>query len=256
MKNISLYVENGSYLTKVHPFTKLLYTAAAIAIPLILGRLLAFPAMIVVSLLILALNRLLRKAVPLLVFSFTIILVVFLVQGLFYYRNQVPLFRIGPLQFYREGVFYALRICGNIFNMLLSFAVFILSTKPEDFVEELEKRGMSPKAGYIVNSVFQIIPQMMGTSGMITDAQRSRGMETEGSLMTRAKAFIPLISPVVMSSLINTRERAMALEIRGFGHVGKKSYIRSWKKHPGDRIIGILLIGLVFLSVLTRLFVL
>ena len=29
--------------------------------------------------------------------------------------------------------------------------------------------------------------------------------------------FLPLISPVVMSSLINTRERAIALEIRGFG---------------------------------------
>lgn len=50
----------------------------------------------------------------------------------------------------------------------------------------------------------------------IMDAQRSRGLETEGNLITRAKSFLPLISPVVMSSLINTRERAIALEIRGF----------------------------------------
>ena len=56
---------------------------------------------------------------------------------------------------------------------------------------------------------------MTGTMNTITDAQRSRGLETEGSLLTRAKAFLPLISPVVMSSLINTRERAVALEVRG-----------------------------------------
>ena len=79
------------------------------------------------------------------------------------------------------------------------------------------KRGFSPRFGYIVTSVFQIIPQMMGTMNTIMDAQRSRGLETEGNLRTRGKAFLPLISPVVMSSLINTRERAIALEVRGFG---------------------------------------
>ena len=125
------------------------------------------------------------------------------------------------MKFYREGIFYALHIGLNILNMLLSFAVFVLSTKPSEFVDELEKRGFSPRFGYIVTSVFQIIPQMMGTMNTIMDAQRSRGLETEGNLRTRGKAFLPLISPVVMSSLINTRERAIALEVRGFG-AGKK----------------------------------
>ena len=46
--------------------------------------------------------------------------------------------------FYREGIFYALHIGLNILNMLLSFAVFVLSTKPSEFVDELEKRGFSP----------------------------------------------------------------------------------------------------------------
>lgn len=100
--------------------------------------------------------------------------------------------------------------------MLLSFSTFVLSTKPADLVEALEKSGFSKRFGYIINSVFQIIPQMTGTMSTIMDAQRSRGMETEGSLLVRAKAFIPLISPVITSSLINTRERAIALEVRGF----------------------------------------
>ncbi len=136
-------------------------------------------------------------------------------------ENVNVLFQVVGLKFYREGIFYALHIGLNILNMLLSFAVFVLSTKPSEFVDELEKRGFSPRFGYIVTSVFQIIPQMMGTMNTIIDAQRSRGLETEGNLRTRGKAFLPLISPVVMSSLINTRERAIALEVRGFG-AGKK----------------------------------
>ena len=134
-----------------------------------------------------------------------------------------------------EGIVYALHIGLNILNMLLSFAVFVLSTKPSEFVDELEKRGFSPRFGYIVTSVFQIIPQMIGTMNTIMDAQRSRGLETEGNLRTRAKAFLPLISPVVMSSLINTRERAIALEVRGFGAGKKKTWLTERTRHKGDR---------------------
>lgn len=256
MKSISLYVNNGAWLTRVHPLTKLLYTLAAIVIPIILGQLWFFLVTIALSAILLTANGILRKAIPLLVFSFTIILVVFLIQGLFYYGNETPLLTLGPAVFYHEGVLYAARIGGNILNMLLAFAVFILSTDPVDLVEELEQRGMSPKVGYVLNSVFQIIPQMLGTSDTITDAQRSRGMETEGSLATRAKAFIPLISPVVMSSLINTKERALALEVRGFGSKTRKTYIRTWQRHKGDRAIGILMVALIAAAIAVRIIIL
>lgn len=183
----------------MHPFTKLMYIAAAISIPLISGRLWMFGVFIAVSLLVLASGKILKKTLPLIAFSFTILLTIFLIHGLFNQKNVNVLFQVVGLKFYREGIFYALHIGLNILNMLLSFAVFVLSTKPSEFVDELEKRGFSPRFGYIVTSVFQIIPQMMGTMNTIMDAQRSRGLETEGNLRTRGKAFLPLISPVVMS---------------------------------------------------------
>ena len=71
---------------------------------------------------------------------------------------------------------------------------------------------------------------MMGTMHTITDAQRSRGMETEGNLLVRIKAFLPLISPVVMSALTATRRRAIALEVRGFGVKGTKTWMHPHKK--------------------------
>ena len=46
-------------------------------------------------------------------------------------------------------------------------------------MEDLERIGFSPKLGYVISSVFQIVPQMSGTMNTILDAQRSRGMETE-----------------------------------------------------------------------------
>lgn len=253
MKSISLYQANGSWLTRLHPFTKLFYLVAAVSVPLIQGSLAMFLVTIFLSLLLLHSAHLVRKAVPLLAFSFTIILTIVLIQSLFNHANVHVLFSIGFLHFYREGLLYAAHIGGNILNMLLAFAILVLTTAPEELVEELEKKGFSPKFGYIINSVFQIIPEMIGTMHTISDAQRSRGMETEGNLRTRIKAFLPLISPVVMSALTNTRERAIALEVRGFGARARKTYLYEHPYQKNDQIIKWLSLAALTGSVLFRI---
>lgn len=253
MKSISLYVDNGSWLCKVHPFTKLAYIATAISVPLLVGKLSFFAIFIALSLAVLASGRLLKRVVPLIAFSFTILITIFLIHGLFNQSNRNILFSIEPLHFYREGLLYALHIGCNVLNMLLSFAILVLSAKPSELVEELEKRGFSRRMGYIITSVFQIVPQMTGTMNTITDAQRSRGLETEGSLLTRAKAFLPLISPVVMSSLINTRERAVALEVRGFAAKQKKTYLADRTPHRGDTPITVVLLAMIAAALLWRI---
>lgn len=254
MKTISLYTNNGSWLTQLHPFTKLWYLAAAICIPLLTGSLWGFAVMIIISFALLKSGRLIKKALPLIAFSFTIILTIFLIHGLVNQQNKNVLFAIGFLRFYKEGLLYAAHIGLNILNMLLSFTIVVLSTRPSELVDELERKGFSPRFGYIINSVFQIIPQMMGTMHTITDAQRSRGMETEGNLLVRIKAFLPLISPVVMSALTATRERAIALEVRGFGVKGTKTWMHPHKKTKADRIFSWLCIISLILAVIGRVY--
>ncbi len=254
MKSISLYVDKETYLTSLHPFTKLFFTAAAVAAPLIAGKMSGFFLMIGISLILLISGGLLRKALPLVVFSGMIMITVFLIQGLFYKDNETLLWGLGKLMFYREGLLYALRLGLNILNMLLSFALFVLSTDPFVLVDELERAGLPKKAGYIIISVFQIIPQMTAAKTTIMDAQRSRGLETEGRLVTRAKAFIPLISPVVTSALINTRERAASLEIRGFEAKARKTFLIERSVKQPDRLAIVILILLLAAAVLWRIF--
>ena len=253
MKSISLYVDKDTYLTRMHPFTKLCYIFTAIVASLVAGKLWAFAVFIGISLVMLISGKIIRKVFPLIAFSFTILITIFLIHGLFNHENATLLFAAGPLKFYQEGMLYALRISLNVLNMLLAFAVFVLTTRPVELVEDLERIGFSPKIGYVVSSVFQIVPQMSGTMNTIMDAQRSRGLETEGSLLTRAKSFLPLISPVVMSSLINTRERAIALEIRGFEAGQKKTYLREDKMKNSDRIWCVILLLLIIAAVAIRI---
>lgn len=252
MKSISLYTDNGSFLTKLEPFDKLFYVIAAIVAPLIAGDLTAFLIPIAISFALLVHSRLLKRALPLTVVGLSLVLTVLIVQGIFSQKNVTPLVHLGPVTFYREGCLIAARIGMNVMNMFFSFACFVLSTRPSDLVEDMERIGFSPKFGYVVNSVFQIIPQMTGAVGTITDAQRSRGLETEGNLITRARAFIPLISPVVMSSLINTRERAIALEVRGFEADAKKTFLREKRKKASSLWIRLFCVILLAAAIVWR----
>ena len=70
MKNITLYVDNGTYLTRLHPYTKLVYILTSICTPLLIGQIWAFCAFILCNILILLSTKLLKRAVPLIIFSF------------------------------------------------------------------------------------------------------------------------------------------------------------------------------------------
>jgi energy-coupling factor transport system permease protein len=172
--------------------------------------------LLALSLSILASARLLKRVGPVFAGVAALAVTFFVIQGLVYPGNTTPFFSVGPVVFYREGGLFGLSLALRLYNILSATLILVLTTRPSDLVESLMRRGLSPRFGYVVISVLQIIPNMAASVATITDAQRSRGMETEGGLWIRVKAFIPLMGPLVTSSLIATEERALALEVRGF----------------------------------------
>ena len=140
-----------------------------------------------------------------------------LVQGFANPSNRTLAFGLGPIAFYQEGLLVAVLAALRITCLVTATFLLSFTTRPADLAEALMQRGLSPRFGYVIQSALQIIPQSLETADRIRDAQRARGLETEGPLPRRARAFIPLLLPLVLSALVATQERAMALEVRGFG---------------------------------------
>ncbi|WP_018962585.1 energy-coupling factor transporter transmembrane component T family protein [Coprothermobacter platensis] len=251
---LSLYVETNTFLQKLDPMVKLLYILLSILLPfLILPYRVVGLTFILISCLLLLYGKVFKKVLPLLGFSFLILISIVIIQGLFMQSNRTPAFTIDGLTFYKEGLLYAWTLCIRVLDVLLAFALLVLTTRPSDLIQSLVKRGLSPRFGYVLSSALQIIPQMMSEVGSIMDAQRSRGLETEGNLWTRLKAFVPLIGPVVMSSLLETRERAMALEVRGFSAIGKKTFLFDTEMTLLDKILEWVLGILLLISIIVRI---
>lgn len=223
---LTLYVPGDTWLHRLDPVTKLALAGAGVALTFALSSIEGGVALFGVLLLMFATGGVIRTAWPVFIGVGLVALTFVIVQGLVHGGNANVWLHLGPVTLYREGVLVGVRLALRLYNILSAALTLVLTTNPSDLTESVVRRGLSPRAGYVIMAMLQIIPTMVGSTAAITDAQRSRGMETEGGLWTRVRAFVPLLGPLVTSSLIATEERALALEVRGFGGSGRPTFLR------------------------------
>ncbi len=137
------------------------------------------------------------------------------------------LFTIGPFDATAEGANFAGQTLVRLFAISTSIGLFGLTTDPRAFVLDLERRGLSPRFAFVALATLEAVPAMVERASVIQAAQRARGLDTEGSLRARLRGVLPLVGPVILSSLTEVEERSLALEVRGFGRPGRRHLLWS-----------------------------
>lgn len=169
----------------------------------------------------------------------SVLVIVFLMQ-IFFFPGEQVLWQWWIFEIKQEGVYYGLILTSRILAIGSAFVLFFRMTEVRDFVKSLEDKGMPPMGAYVVLSTLQIIPEMRRQANTIMEAQKTRGVETEGSLFVRAKAFIPTLTPLILSSIAGTEERALTLESRAFSAPVKKTSLHKLARGRADRILPVL----------------
>jgi energy-coupling factor transport system permease protein len=224
MAAFSLYTARESGLHRLHPLTKLVLTGfllvAALALP---GAWATYAAFVVLVLPLAAWGKIVR---PLMGAAWRIVLPfavsLFLIQG-FLWTGGTPILAIGPLSLKREGVIFAVQSAGRILMVVSSFLLLSLSTRPDALMISLAQRGVPKSIAYIILATIQLVPRFQSKANTILDAQQSRGLETTGNLSRRARALLPLVKPLILGSILDIEERAIALEARAFSRPGPKT---------------------------------
>lgn len=226
-----------SRIGKLYPSSKFVFIILLILlsmfIPGYLFQYMVFPLIFIISLFsktaIQFLSTFMKSILILIVFIF--IIQVFLIV------NEDSQKIWGFIHFSQMGLQTSLSMTSKIVAISSSIIWFFQVTSVKDIIYALEKSGISQKVTFVIASTIQLIPQMLNLSKTITDAQKSRGIETEGKLFVRIKAFIPMIGPLVLSSIQQIEERVLALESRAFSSKAKKTSIYELKKQKIDYII-------------------
>lgn len=142
---------------------------------------------------------------------------VFVIQALLIKGNDpVLIWQWKFLHVYRGGLDKGLTLAFNILNFAGIFYWLFKTSSYQEISAAMEQSGLNHKAAYIFLSTFKMIDVMRMNVYTIMDAQRARGVETEGNVFIRAKAFIPIIIPLVVNAMLEVGERALTLESKAF----------------------------------------
>ncbi len=234
MPPVGYFKPGATWLHDRHPVTKMLSLIcvgiAAFVLPPV-----ALPVLVAGVLIAAASTKLLVPLLHSLRIPALLFASIFVVNALFYPGAVDRLFAIGPVGLSWEGIVFGLLSAARILVVFIASILFLFTTLPDDLLEALVDKGASHRLAFVVLSAIQLVPRLQSRAAQILDAQQARGLRVSGSVVTRVRALVPLVGPIVLWSLIDVRERTLALEARGFGARQDRTAYRLVVDPPMDR---------------------
>lgn len=165
-----------------------------------------------------------------------------LVQGLFYPGAASVLVQFGPIALKTEGLVFAFVTATRLLVIAGAGLLVVYSTPPSDLALAMVQSGAPTSLAFITVSAIQLVPEMQSRAAAILTAQQARGLETQGNLLVRIRAFLPLVAPLIYGALEGVQERALALDARAFRAPRPKTSWRELRDTRGQWVFRIVLI--------------
>lgn len=251
-----------SPLHKLDPRTKIILTVFFIVAVFLANNPTSFMFLVIITSVLVFISRISFKVVlkgikPIfLILIFTSLINVFMTVG-----ESEPLVKFWIIKIYKEGIIRAVFMSLRVIILIIGTSMFLTyTTSPisltdgiESLLKPLKKIGIPVHLFAMMMTIaLRFIPTLVEETEKIMNAQKSRGADfSNGSLIKRAKALIPLLVPLFVSSFKRAEELATAMECRCYrGDVNRTKYVEL-KYKPCD--YGWLIIMLILFSAIILL---
>ena len=143
--------------------------------------------------------------------------------------NVTVMFSIFGWKWYKESFISALNLVSYIAGFSGAIIFYFNTTEMRDLMYNLERRGVGHETSYIMLSSMQSIIDLRKSANTILESQQCRGIETQGNVFVRTKAFFPILAPVMLSAMSGTEEKAIAMDAGAFSRKGEHTFLRELK---------------------------
>jgi energy-coupling factor transport system permease protein len=142
------------------------------------------------------------------------------------------------LRFYDGGILFGLTVSSRLLLLALSIMLFFASTPMSDFALFLAALGLPSSLVSILLLSAHFLAELPDRINQIFWAQEARGAPVRANIFLRAKSLSTILGPLVLSSIADSVERGISLELRGFeGSVRIKKNL-----NPADKTLAFLLL--------------
>jgi len=234
LKDITLgqYFPGNSLLHRFDPRSKILFTVLFIAAIFLCKGLVSYGITLLILLMMIGISkvqpRVFLKGMKPVVF----IVVCTAILNLFYTSGTV-LWSWGILKITEEGIWKAGFMVLRILMLIACTLLLTYTTSPILLTDGLEKLLRPLKKlhfpvhelSMMMSIALRFIPTLIQETDKIISAQKARGADFDsGNLIQKAKALIPILIPLFISSFRRAEELAIAMECRCYhGDEGRTS---------------------------------
>lgn len=258
------FFPGNSVLHKLDPRTKLILATFFIVAVFLASNPVAFAIVAISVIALVAISKISFKVIlkgvkPIIfVLIFTALINIFLTKG-----ESEPLLSFWKISIYTEGIIKAIFISLRVILLIIGTSVLLTyTTSPialtdgiESLLSPLKHIGVPVHTFAMMMTIaLRFIPTLIEETEKIMNAQKSRGADfSSGSLAKRARALIPLLVPLFISSFKRADELATAMECRCYR--GDKNRTKLIKLEYKLKDVLWMLMGTLFLGAMIALMI-
>lgn len=246
------FFPGDSFLHRMDARVKIMLTIAYIVLIFCVESYLSYGFFVVFTLLLMKLSGIplrtyLKSVKPMLIFIvITAVLNLFLADGKILWQWKI--FKITD-----NGITLAVQMIIRVTLLVIGSSILTYTTSPirltsaiESLMKPFSKIGVpSHEIAMMMTIALRFIPTLIDEADKITKAQSARGADfTQGNIISRAKAMIPLLIPLFISAFRRADDLAVAMESRCY-HGGDGRTSLHVPKISMDDVVAIMIVLLI-----------
>ena len=226
MKNIALgqYYPVRSPIHALDARIKVILAVLYIVCTFLCKNVLCFAALLFSAVVLLLIARIPVRMVLRAIRPILFIMLFTAVLNLFFAKGETVVFEYWKIRIYQEGIYNAVFMVVRIVVLILGTSIFLTyTTTPIQLTDALESL-LSPlrilhlpvhEFAMMMSIALRFIPLLSEETDKIMSAQKARGVDfSQGGLIRRAKALVPILIPLFVSAFRRADELATAMECR------------------------------------------
>lgn len=261
---IGQYFPGNSFIHRLDPRVKIILTVLFLVIIFMCKNFVSFAVSFVLVVLTMLFSKVpvkmylknIKAILPILLFTS--------VLNVFYVRGGTELVNWRFIHITSVGIFTAIFISLRLVLLIIASSALTYTTTPTHLTDALE-RLLSPLTklhidvhtfAMMMTLALRFIPTLIEEIDRIMNAQKARGADLEtGGLLQRAKALVPVIVPLIVSSVKRAYELAFAMECRCYSGGAGRTRMKKMRVAPRDfAVMAVFVVSFAGVIVLNRIF--
>jgi energy-coupling factor transport system permease protein len=242
------YTNLDTPIHRLHPLVKFTYVILTLVLVMFPVRMGDIPVLLIwlsLSAVMWIIARIeLRRFTTLLKILTGTFIFLLLIQGITYRGGVTPLITFGHLKLWeadlgvitREGVLFGLVLCVRILVATSSLPLFVMTTPTSGIMTAMGKLRVPQTATFMFISALSFTTLLFEMWGSIVDAQKLRAFDIDSmNVLKRAfKAYVPILTPLILLLFRRANDFQIAMETKGFGAPVKPTEIELLTTRPAD----------------------